>query len=439
MQQTRKTPTFNMKAVVRETGIRPDTLRAWERRYDLPNPERTEGGHRIYSQRDVDILEWLMARQEEGLSISHAVELFKRLESEGQDPIAAGGLARPDESSEVRAAISGGTIREMRQAWITACRAFDEASAERILSEAFALFPPEQVCIEVLQNGVAEIGQGWYEGTTSVQQEHFASALAMRRLEALLTGMPAATRPGRILVGCPPSEEHTFSPMLLTFLLRRRGWDVVYLGANVPVEQLSSTLDAIRPRLTVFLAQQLVSAATLYELANYLAGQSVQLAFGGRVFINKPALQRRIVGHYLGDVLTGAIPVVERLLTHQEPAPMVEPAPSEYEIALRYLEQRKPALELALTESLAAQGQSPSQFTDAADYLTRHVLAALRLGELDLVEPELDWIGGLLDSREQDSDLLLTYLTAYHQALADTLDHRGQLIVDWFAARVKRV
>ncbi|MGD8857690.1 MAG: MerR family transcriptional regulator, partial [Chloroflexota bacterium] len=77
MQQTRQTPTFNMKAVVQETGIRPDTLRAWERRYDLPTPERTEGGHRIYSQRDVDTLKWLMVRQEEGLSISHAVELFK--------------------------------------------------------------------------------------------------------------------------------------------------------------------------------------------------------------------------------------------------------------------------------------------------------------------------------------------------------------------------
>ena len=440
MQQTRETPTFNMKAVVRATGIRPDTLRAWERRYDLPNPERTEGGHRIYSRRDVDTLKWLMARQEEGLSISHAVELFKRLESEGQDPIVASGLGRPDEASEVGAAISGGgTIQELREAWLAGCGAFDEAAAERILSEAFALFPPEQVCIEILQKSMAKVGQGWYEGTTSVQQEHFASALAMRRLEAILTGMPAASRPGRILVGCPPLEEHSFGPLLLTFLLRRRGWDVVYLGANVPVEQLASTLDAVRPKLTVFLAQQLVSAATLLDLAAYLAGQQAQLAFGGRIFVNAPALPRRIEGHYLGDDLTGAIPVVEGLLARQEPAPVAEPAPAEYEIAFHYLEQRKLALELAVAESLSAQGGSRSQFSDVGDYLTRNVFAALKLGDLDLVAAELEWISGLLGSRDQDPALLVAYLAAYRQVLVATLDGRGQPIIDWFESRATKV
>src|SRR4030042_4721348 len=59
---------FNVKAVVRETGLKPDTLRAWERRYRLPRPERTAGGHRLYSQRDIDCLRWLAARQTEGLS-----------------------------------------------------------------------------------------------------------------------------------------------------------------------------------------------------------------------------------------------------------------------------------------------------------------------------------------------------------------------------------
>ena len=53
--------TYNLKAVVQETNLKPDTLRAWERRYGLPNPERTAGGHRLYSQRDIDTLKWLIA------------------------------------------------------------------------------------------------------------------------------------------------------------------------------------------------------------------------------------------------------------------------------------------------------------------------------------------------------------------------------------------
>lgn len=73
-------PTFNMKVVVHETGLKPDTLRAWERRYGVPNPQRTSGGHRLYSQYEIDMLKWLVARQTEGMSISHAVELWQQLE-----------------------------------------------------------------------------------------------------------------------------------------------------------------------------------------------------------------------------------------------------------------------------------------------------------------------------------------------------------------------
>ena len=79
-------PTYNLKAVVRETGLKPDTLRAWERRYGMPDPDRTGGGHRLYSQRDINTLKWLLARQHEGMSISRAVGLWRNLQEEGRDP-----------------------------------------------------------------------------------------------------------------------------------------------------------------------------------------------------------------------------------------------------------------------------------------------------------------------------------------------------------------
>ena len=85
-QKLKSAASLNMKAMARETGLKPDTLRAWERRYGLPQPARTSGGHRLYSQRDVEIMKWLIARQEEGLSISRAVDLWVSLEAEGQDP-----------------------------------------------------------------------------------------------------------------------------------------------------------------------------------------------------------------------------------------------------------------------------------------------------------------------------------------------------------------
>ncbi len=113
--------TFNLKAVVRETGLKPDTLRAWERRYGLPEPGRTEGGHRLFSRRDIETLKWLSARQEEGLSISRAVDLWRTLEARQKDPLLAMPYGKGAAAAEAQ--FSGGeAIITLRDAWIQACR-----------------------------------------------------------------------------------------------------------------------------------------------------------------------------------------------------------------------------------------------------------------------------------------------------------------------------
>ena len=158
---------------------------------------------------------------------------------------------------------AGETVAQLRQQWIDACLAYDEQRAEQLLNQAFALYSPETVAIELLQRAVAEIGEGWYKGDVTVQQEHFCSSLAVRRLEALVMAAPPPIRPGRILAACPPEEHHVIGLLLLTFLLRRRGWEVVYLGANVPIEQLETTVAVIQPQLVIMAAQLLHTAATL--------------------------------------------------------------------------------------------------------------------------------------------------------------------------------
>ena len=273
-------PIFNLKAVVQETGLKPDTLRAWERRYGIPDPNRTSGGHRLYSHRDIETLKWMIARQDEGLSISRAVNLWQTLLQDGQDP-----LEMPQYLDAVPTPILrfdlGESISELRASWVQTCLLFEEQQAEALLAQAFALYPLEAVCFEVLQKGLSEIGTGWYSGEVTVQQEHFASAMATRRLETLLAATPPPTRGGRILIGCAPSDDHTFSALLLSLLLRRMGFDVVYLGANIPDQQLEETIETIHPDLVVMVAQHLSSAAALLDIAAALSGAQVPLAIGG--------------------------------------------------------------------------------------------------------------------------------------------------------------
>ncbi len=187
-----KTPAFNLKVVLKETGIAADTLRAWERRYGLPMPQRSAGGHRLYSQHDIETIKWLIRRQQDGLSISRAVELWKEELASGSDPL-AGSVPTTLVPSETFPTADT-SLDSLRALWVEASLNFNEANAEQALNQAFSMFPVEVVSVEILQKGMAQIGKLWYENHASVQQEHFASSLAVRRLDALLSASPAPTR-----------------------------------------------------------------------------------------------------------------------------------------------------------------------------------------------------------------------------------------------------
>ena len=436
MSDSTTVPTFNMKVVVQETGLKPDTLRAWERRYGVPSPERTAGGHRLYSQYEIDMLKWLIARQEEGLSISHAIELWQQLRSEGQDPLASYGQEMPASSVSGAVHVMGDRIDTLREAWIEACLSFQEFAAQQILAQAFAFFPPETVCVELLQKGLREIGCGWYEGRVSVQQEHFASALAVRQLEALRGSLASTVRQKRVLLACPPHEEHTFSLLLLTVLLRWRGMDVVYLGANVPLARLDTSVAVIRPQLVVAAAQTLPAAGMLMDMAQLLRQVGVPLAYGGWVFNQIPALPKRIPGFFLGEDLPEAAPKIESWLQSLPSPPEVVPVSAAYELAMLHFQERRAAIEAYLyghAQAMLQMGTTRSLLLSINRELGNSIEAALRLGDMALLSSDIDWIQGFLTGAAygMPAQILPHYLSLYLQAATATLDKRGEPLLDW--------
>src|SRR5512135_2457059 len=71
-----------MKTVVQQTGITPTTLRAWERRYGILQPDRSDGGYRLYSEQDIALLRWLKSQVEAGVNIGRAVALLEHRQQE---------------------------------------------------------------------------------------------------------------------------------------------------------------------------------------------------------------------------------------------------------------------------------------------------------------------------------------------------------------------
>lgn len=432
MTQYSENSTYNLKVVVNETGIKPDTLRAWERRYGLPSPDRTTGGHRLYSAKDIATIKWLMARQAEGLSISRAVKLWRSLGAEGKSPLLA--PEYQEMSQRVGETLPNTRLDDIRASWIDACLNFDEASAERILTQAFALYQPETVLTQLLQKGLAQIGELWFKDEVSVQQEHFASALAMRRLNTLLAASPAPTRSGRILIGCPPHEDHTFAPLALTIRLRHRGWDMIYLGANVPLSRFIGTVESIKPDLILMTAQQLYTAAKLFEVAQAVASENkVILAFGGRIFNMAPQLRQRIPGYFLGETIEEAVQMVERLLTFGVPAPTVKQLPDFYLQALAAFRENQALIETHAWSLLKIEGISYEHYTNANLHLSRDIYAALTFGDIEFLSTEIAWAEKLLLNYSMPVEAMRHYLQAYHQAAEKYLSGPAKLVVDWLA------
>jgi methanogenic corrinoid protein MtbC1 len=434
---TSQTPAYNLKAVLTETGLKADVLRAWERRYELPKPHRTPGGHRLYSEHDIETIKWLRSRQAEGLSISRAVELWKEIIEAGRDPLLEYLPARVPPVPD-RFTAPDTRIEILRQNWLEANLAFDGIKAEEVLNQAFAIYPLETVCTEILQRGISDIGNLWHLGKASVQQEHFASALTSRRLESLITAAPRPTRDQTVLVGCPPGERHTFSALLLSLLLRRRGLAVVYLGADIPIERLEETAAAIKPDLIVLAAQQLMTAATLQSAVLALQGHGFPAAYGGLIFNQVPKLRQRIPAYYLGETLDGSIYQIELLIS--APVPWSIPLNvDDTDPALgRLFRERRPLIEKAVLDEMQKYNLQTDYIGEANLFFGNGLSAALQLGDPAFIEDDLEWVKRLLTGRQIPAEAVMPYLAAYRDAIHKEIGKASLPIIDWLDSYLAR-
>ncbi len=314
-------------------GITEPTLRAWEKRYSILSPQRTDSGHRRYTKRDIYRVMWLKNRLEEGMSISQASVLLQSqpnedlsevMQYERKQPWQAtpgkrNGKATsrsPYQNHNVRSlAILGD---ELLQAFID----FDEQQAENLLSEAVGLYSPEEVCVELIQPVLQEIGERWMRNEVTIATEHFSSNICRTRLNAMINSLPLQETGPLIITGCAPHEFHELGVIMTTFFLRRHGWRAIYLGQNVPALDLEKDLRRLKPTLVVFSAGRTESALSLAQeirpvvervRENWLP--NLIFAYAGRAFVEDPALQNLFPGAvYFGDDGRVSISLVERLL-----------------------------------------------------------------------------------------------------------------------------
>lgn len=314
------TPLYNIKAVVQATGISPSTLRAWERRYNMCRPQRSESGYRLYSDRDIATIRWLKAQVDAGMAISQAVAWLETLNADngatgqGVLPNAAALDLRPPLGAP---RLEARSFDALRADLMEALLHFDEATAEQVMAEAFAMYSVEQVGEEVVTPVLVEVGERWHRRELSVTREHFATNYLLHRLTALLRAVPNLDHGPLIWVGCAPGELHEGGAVLLAIYLRRAGYLVHYLGQNLPVDDFAAEVQRQQPAMVLFSASTLDAIGGLQEMAARVAALEPPrplVGYGGRVFISRPELYDGIGGVYLGDSAQEAVNVVRDLL-----------------------------------------------------------------------------------------------------------------------------
>ncbi|HYW75287.1 MAG TPA: MerR family transcriptional regulator [Gammaproteobacteria bacterium] len=212
-------PCYSISAVSEMTGVNPSTLRAWERRYGLLQPQRSEGGQRLYTTHDVDRVRRILACLDEGVMLSQVEAVLNEMPR------------RPDESGQEE-------WHRLRSDMIAAIKAFNETGIDAVYGEALALHPFAEVT-EMLTVPVLEyLGRCWENGEGLVAEEHFFQMYVRNVLGARFFHRHRATH-GRLLVAaCVPGEQHDLGLLLFCLAAEAEGFRTINLGANTPLEEL---------------------------------------------------------------------------------------------------------------------------------------------------------------------------------------------------------
>jgi MerR family transcriptional regulator, light-induced transcriptional regulator len=245
-------------------GVSPDLLRAWERRYGLLSPSRSESGYRLYTARDEWRVRLMLEKLRSGLSAAEAARAIATMERESN---------LPDGSVE--------TPLELTRELGTALESFDEDGAHQALDRLLGLHGLERAIRDALMPYLNGLGERWARDEVTVAQEHFASRLLEGRLLALARGWNRG--PGRrAVLACPPGEQHTLPLVCFGLVLRNRGWRNIYLGADTPPNTVHMAADTVSADVVVLSA---VSSDRFAPIERHLQGlarrRPLVLAGGG--------------------------------------------------------------------------------------------------------------------------------------------------------------
>lgn len=264
---------FPIREVSRLTGVNPVTLRAWERRYGLIQPTRTDSGHRLYSQADIDAVRSILAWIERGVAVSKVGSILAKSASSRSVATPAYDEVSSDDWSQwqdhVRSALQN----------------FDEPRLERLYGQIFSCYPLPVVFQDIFM-------PVWQE--LLLRQDEVGQRGEWLMLDGFLRGrcrQRLQVRRGesrdRVLVVALPSHCRELELLVAALLLHNQEIDITVMGPGVPMTDLALICERMKPHALVIFSnlppgedfpRQLGRLALGLQCPVSLAGDSADLA-----------------------------------------------------------------------------------------------------------------------------------------------------------------
>lgn len=217
-----------IRVVADRTGVTAHVLRAWERRYAVVSPTRSEGGQRFYSDDDVVRLSLLAKLSQVGRSVGSVAHLptleLKQLVAQDAEK----GQVRPQPSLD-RLDLAMAAVREMTPDRL-----------HSLLRRALLSLGTIDFLEQVLSPLLVQIGAEWHAGDLGVAHEHAASAAIQRLLGELIAELNGTSEAPCVLLATPSGQRHSQGAMIAGAVAAHDGWHVIWLGDDLPGAQIAA-------------------------------------------------------------------------------------------------------------------------------------------------------------------------------------------------------
>ncbi|MDX2020406.1 MAG: MerR family transcriptional regulator [Deltaproteobacteria bacterium] len=238
---------YRIRRAAELAGVTPELLRAWERRYGLVAPVRTDAGYRVYSDDDVRVLKGAKRLVEGGQSIAEVAQRPRE-----EIVAAAAGLPRSEvplaDIQPAAATVDPFNLSPAIEEAVTAISLFDQDRLEGALFRVMALgiLPADEVCESFLLPLLKSIGDEWEAGRLSIAAEHFGSSIIRTKILRLIEHERAKAGAPVVVCACPAGEEHEGALLAFAVSASRSGMRVVYLGADTPADDIVRAAERTR-------------------------------------------------------------------------------------------------------------------------------------------------------------------------------------------------